>query len=80
MGIATGSVEPGDVMCVVKGISKILLLRPLKADSSELQLKIVGTGLTTDDLLGNPPINSKSMFHEGRRVKMDAMTLFELLS
>ncbi|KAL7957222.1 hypothetical protein V8C34DRAFT_286304 [Trichoderma compactum] len=89
MGIASGLVQPGDIVIWVRSSRRALLVRVVEGQehSNNTKLRMFGTALTTEDVCGATP-SSEGEFEQrwnsvkGERtteVQIDAGTLFMLL-
>jgi hypothetical protein len=83
MGIASGLVQPGDLVCWVRSSKRALLVRVIKKDSWNTELRVFGTALATEDVCSSVPDYAKrwnSLKDEwSMEVQLDAGTIFMLL-
>jgi hypothetical protein len=83
MGVASGLVQPGDLVCWVRSTRRALLVRHLEKDFYNCRLRVIGTALATEDMCGSAPDYAQrwKSLHGQRtmEVLLDAWTLFMLL-
>jgi hypothetical protein len=83
MGIASGLVKPGDLVCWVRSSKRALTVRVIKKDSWKTKLRVFGTALATEDVCSSVPDYAKrwiSLKDEwSMEVQLDAGTIFMLL-
>ncbi|KAK4247159.1 heterokaryon incompatibility protein-domain-containing protein [Corynascus novoguineensis] len=87
MGVASGLVRPGDLVCYVKSSKRTLLIRAEEESNEYTSLRVFGTALTTDDMCGS--IQDADQVRQWRllkedvkrrvEVQLDAGTIFMLL-
>ncbi|KAI1339869.1 heterokaryon incompatibility protein-domain-containing protein [Xylariaceae sp. FL0016] len=87
MGVASKQARPGDLICLVQGIRRAVVIRNhglMDHYKDTISLQVYGTALTTKTLLESESQGSQSpagsSLEYSLEVKMDAKTLFVLLS
>lgn len=83
MGIASGLVQPEDLVCWVRSSKRALLVRVIEKDSWNVELRVFGTALATEDVCRSAPDYAqrwKSLENEwSMEVQLDLGTVFMLL-
>lgn len=83
MGIASGLVQPGDLVCWVRSSKRALLGRVIDQGSWNFQLRVFGTALATEDVCRSAPDYAQrwnSLKNEwSMEVQLDLGTVFMLL-
>ncbi|KAL2144730.1 hypothetical protein VTI28DRAFT_8668 [Corynascus sepedonium] len=87
MGVASGLVRPGDLVCCVKSSKRALVIRAEEESNKYTRLRVFGTALTTHDMCGSmqdaDQVRRGVLLQENVErqveVELDAGTIFMLL-
>jgi hypothetical protein len=85
MGVASGLVQPSDLVCWVRSSRRALLVRVVEEDDWCTKVRVFGTALATEDMRGSTPDLAQrwmSLREDGGarfQVQLDADTIFMLL-
>lgn len=83
MGIASGLVQPGDLVCWVHSSKRALLVRVIQKNSWEVDLRVFGTALATEDVYSSAPDYAQRWnsleTKWSMEVQLDSGTVFSML-